>query len=144
MAQGPPGRTQLNISWVYAGDPLRELGSECGIEFDEEKTAVIDHHNYDVSDLGQVIRPVTLQVSGPYGRAQPRNYKEVGRDPGSEAPLPDPVLPCALAAHAHRGRHREPAEGPNHRWEVISEPYSLSRCWVSERGETNRKLGEER
>uniref|UniRef100_A0A8C6H4L8 Dolichyl-diphosphooligosaccharide--protein glycosyltransferase 48 kDa subunit n=1 Tax=Mus spicilegus TaxID=10103 RepID=A0A8C6H4L8_MUSSI len=35
------------------GDPLRELGSECGIEFDEEKTAVIDHHNYDVSDLGQ-------------------------------------------------------------------------------------------
>eukprot|EP00061_Rhincodon_typus_P019049 g48488.t1 len=35
------------------GDPLRELGSECGIEFDEEKTAVIDHHNYDVSDPGQ-------------------------------------------------------------------------------------------
>lgn len=36
------------------GDPLRELGSECGIEFDEEKTAVIDHHNYDVSDPGDV------------------------------------------------------------------------------------------
>ncbi|CAJ0965478.1 unnamed protein product, partial [Ranitomeya imitator] len=35
------------------GDPLRELGSECGIEFDEEKTSVIDHHNYDVSDPGQ-------------------------------------------------------------------------------------------
>ncbi|NWJ03028.1 OST48 glycosyltransferase, partial [Crypturellus undulatus] len=35
------------------GDPLRELGSECGIEFDEEKTAVIDHHNYDISDPGQ-------------------------------------------------------------------------------------------
>ncbi|XP_007905421.1 dolichyl-diphosphooligosaccharide--protein glycosyltransferase 48 kDa subunit [Callorhinchus milii] len=34
------------------GDPLRELGSECGIEFDEEKTAVIDHHNYDISDPG--------------------------------------------------------------------------------------------
>uniref|UniRef100_A0A8C8ATI9 Dolichyl-diphosphooligosaccharide--protein glycosyltransferase 48 kDa subunit n=1 Tax=Otus sunia TaxID=257818 RepID=A0A8C8ATI9_9STRI len=36
------------------GDPLRELGSECGIEFDEERTAVIDHHNYDISDPGQV------------------------------------------------------------------------------------------
>lgn len=36
------------------GDPLRELGSECGIEFDEEKTAVIDHHNYDGSDPGEV------------------------------------------------------------------------------------------
>ncbi|KAF6721871.1 Dolichyl-diphosphooligosaccharide--protein glycosyltransferase 48 kDa subunit [Oryzias melastigma] len=35
------------------GDPLRELGSECGIEFDEERTAVIDHHNYDVSDPGE-------------------------------------------------------------------------------------------
>ncbi|XP_055515130.1 dolichyl-diphosphooligosaccharide--protein glycosyltransferase 48 kDa subunit [Leucoraja erinacea] len=35
------------------GDPLRELGSECGIEFDEEKTLVIDHHNYDISDPGQ-------------------------------------------------------------------------------------------
>lgn len=38
------------------GDPLRELGSECGIEFDEEKTAVIDHHNYDVSDPGEVTK----------------------------------------------------------------------------------------
>ncbi|TNN27142.1 Dolichyl-diphosphooligosaccharide--protein glycosyltransferase subunit [Liparis tanakae] len=38
------------------GDPLRELGSECGIEFDEEKTSVIDHHNYDVSDAGEVSR----------------------------------------------------------------------------------------
>lgn len=36
------------------GDPIRELGSECGVEFDEEKTAVIDHHNYDVSDPGEV------------------------------------------------------------------------------------------
>lgn len=39
---------------ICTGDPLRELGSECGIEFDEEKTAVIDHHNYDVSDPGEV------------------------------------------------------------------------------------------
>ena len=37
------------------GAPLRELGSECGIEFDEEKTAVIDHHNFDSSDDGQVL-----------------------------------------------------------------------------------------
>ncbi|XP_077424739.1 dolichyl-diphosphooligosaccharide--protein glycosyltransferase 48 kDa subunit [Vanacampus margaritifer] len=43
------------------GDPLRELGSECGIEFDEERTAVIDHHNYDKSDPGEH----TLIVAGP-------------------------------------------------------------------------------
>ncbi|GCB61738.1 hypothetical protein scyTo_0012966 [Scyliorhinus torazame] len=34
-------------------EPLRELGSECGIEFVEEKTSVIDHHNCDISDPGQ-------------------------------------------------------------------------------------------
>lgn len=67
---GPSVRAQLGISWACAGDPLRELGSECGIEFDEERTAVIDHHNYDVSDPGQVMRPVTFRVSGVYGKAR--------------------------------------------------------------------------
>lgn len=63
MAQGPSFRAQSGVGRVCAGDPLRELGSECGIEFDEEKTAVIDHHNYDVSDLGQV----TSSASTPGG-----------------------------------------------------------------------------
>ena len=40
--------------WLIAGDPLRELATECGVEFDEEKTAVIDHLNYDVADQGKV------------------------------------------------------------------------------------------
>jgi oligosaccharyltransferase complex subunit beta len=36
------------------GDALRELASECGFEFDEDKTAVIDHLNYDViNDQGK-------------------------------------------------------------------------------------------
>lgn len=39
---------------VILGSPIRELGSDCGIEFDEEKTAVIDHHNFDSSDNGAV------------------------------------------------------------------------------------------
>jgi len=34
------------------GDPIRELSTECGVEFDEERTAVIDHHSFDVSDFG--------------------------------------------------------------------------------------------
>ncbi len=36
------------------GEPIRELASECGVEFDEEGTAIIDHLNYDVSDTGKV------------------------------------------------------------------------------------------
>ena len=46
-------RLQCNIIF-YAGEPIRELASECGVEFDEEGTAVIDHLNYDVSDTGKV------------------------------------------------------------------------------------------
>lgn len=46
---------KINVFFsCHTGEPLRELGSECGIEFDEEKTGVIDHHNYDVSDPGEV------------------------------------------------------------------------------------------
>lgn len=35
-----------------SGEALRELATECGFEVDEEGAAVIDHLNYDVSDLG--------------------------------------------------------------------------------------------
>ena len=37
------------------GEPITELASECGVEFDEENTFVIDHLNYDVTDDGKVI-----------------------------------------------------------------------------------------
>ena len=34
------------------GDVLRDIGSEVGLELDEEGTAAIDHVNYDVKDAG--------------------------------------------------------------------------------------------
>merc|ERR1712183_23440 len=34
------------------GEPMREFAAECGVEYDEERTAVIDHHNADISDKG--------------------------------------------------------------------------------------------
>jgi hypothetical protein len=42
----------ININ--VTGDPIRDLASECGVEYDEEKTAVIDHFNFDVTDTGKV------------------------------------------------------------------------------------------
>lgn len=51
--------------WVFrfnTGDPIRELATECGVEFDYEKTAVIDHLNYDIKDQGKVIKPNYLKV----------------------------------------------------------------------------------
>ncbi len=38
----------------YVGDPIRDLASECGVDYDEEKTAVIDHFNFDATDTGKV------------------------------------------------------------------------------------------
>lgn len=55
------------------GDPIRELGSECGVEFDEEKTAVIDHINHDISDLDQVTHSYLLYISCACSNNKSRN-----------------------------------------------------------------------
>lgn len=44
----------ISVRIPCSGEPIRELGTECGVEFDEEGTQVIDHLNYDVSDDGLV------------------------------------------------------------------------------------------
>ncbi|TRZ02466.1 hypothetical protein DNTS_030291 [Danionella cerebrum] len=70
------------------GDPLRELGSECGIEFDEEKTAVIDHHNYDhtliVADPENLLKAPTI-VGKPSDK--PVLFKGVGMVADPDNPL---------------------------------------------------------
>ncbi|BHF81177.1 hypothetical protein SprV_0702430700 [Sparganum proliferum] len=35
------------------GEAIKDFGSDCGVEFDDEKTTVIDHMNYDVMDEGK-------------------------------------------------------------------------------------------
>ena len=42
------------INKIFLGDAIREFAGECGIEFADDKNAVIDHLNYDVNDDGQV------------------------------------------------------------------------------------------
>ncbi len=42
------------------GDAIREFAGECGIEFADDKSAVIDHLNYDVNDDGQVKKKEVL------------------------------------------------------------------------------------
>ncbi|XP_076817367.1 dolichyl-diphosphooligosaccharide--protein glycosyltransferase 48 kDa subunit-like [Clavelina lepadiformis] len=75
------------------GDPIRELGAECGVEFDEEQTIVIDHHNFDVSDRGShtklVIEPKNLIKSeNIVGKpTKPILYKGVGMVLDNENPL---------------------------------------------------------
>jgi len=55
-------------------DSVRELALECGVEFDEQQTAVIDHFNYDSKDDGKhtlilakqaVVAPVIFDTTNP-------------------------------------------------------------------------------
>jgi len=44
------GRNALIAVNRNVSEPLRSVANECGIDFDEEETAVVDHVNFDVSD----------------------------------------------------------------------------------------------
>jgi len=44
------GRDVLIAGSPQLSDPIREIASECGVDFAEEKTYVIDHLNFDVND----------------------------------------------------------------------------------------------
>ena len=52
---------------------MRELATECGVEFDEEKSAVIDHLNYDVADDGKVRIRVTFIQTTALSKTVPTN-----------------------------------------------------------------------
>uniref|UniRef100_A0A1A7W7A1 Dolichyl-diphosphooligosaccharide--protein glycosyltransferase 48 kDa subunit n=1 Tax=Iconisemion striatum TaxID=60296 RepID=A0A1A7W7A1_9TELE len=90
------------------GDPLRELGSECGIEFDEEKTAVIDHHNYDLSDPGEhtliVADPENL-LKAPTIVGKPTNkpvlFKGVGMVADPDNPLVLDILTGSSTSYSY-------------------------------------------
>nr|CAH8823846.1 unnamed protein product [Trichobilharzia regenti] len=46
------GGNLVVVAGPNVGESIRELGSQCGVEFDEENTFVIDHFNYDKRDNG--------------------------------------------------------------------------------------------
>jgi len=90
------------------GGPIRELGSDCGIEFDEEKTSVIDHHNFDSSDEGShttilsdgkniiksdVIVPSKIQA--------PIMFKGVGMTADNDNPLVLEILTASSTAYSY-------------------------------------------
>jgi len=89
------------------GDALRDLGNECGVEFDEEKTAVIDHLNYDVSDPGKH----TLIVADPQNLISANNmvgnkninpllFRGVGMTADPDNPLILDVLHASWTAYS--------------------------------------------
>ncbi|XP_060563717.1 dolichyl-diphosphooligosaccharide--protein glycosyltransferase 48 kDa subunit-like [Ruditapes philippinarum] len=91
------------------GDPLRELATECGLEFDDEKTAVIDHLNFDVSDEGKhttIVADADYLLDAPIivGKksASPYIYRGVGMVADPENPLVLPLLHASSSAYSYQ------------------------------------------
>ncbi|XP_071945509.1 dolichyl-diphosphooligosaccharide--protein glycosyltransferase 48 kDa subunit-like [Antedon mediterranea] len=90
------------------GEPIREIGSNCGVEFDEENTAVIDHLNFDVKDEGMH----TLIVADPANiidskiivgdrKLNPILFKGVGMTADPENPLVMDILHGTSSSYSH-------------------------------------------
>lgn len=92
------------------GEAIRELASECGLEFDEEHSAVIDHHQFDARDAGShtllVAAPRQLLpapvVVGAARTGAPLLYRGIGMTAAPDNALVLPVLVAAGTAYASR------------------------------------------
>ena len=91
-----------------SGDILREIGSECGFEADEEGTSVIDHHNFDAKDEGRhtliVADPAnlikSLHIVGERA-VDPILYRGGGLIADRENPLVLEILTASSTAYSH-------------------------------------------
>ncbi|XP_002124569.2 dolichyl-diphosphooligosaccharide--protein glycosyltransferase 48 kDa subunit [Ciona intestinalis] len=89
------------------GDPIRELASECGVEFDEERTKVIDHHNFDESDRGShtklVVDPNNLIKSeNIVGKPKsPILFNGIGMVLDQENPLVLPIMKGSATCYSY-------------------------------------------
>ncbi|CAG2227728.1 dolichyl-diphosphooligosaccharide--protein glycosyltransferase 48 kDa subunit-like [Mytilus galloprovincialis] len=101
------GGNVLVAASSQVGDTIRELATECGVELDEEKTAVIDHLNYDMADQGKhtliVAEPKNLldapmvvgsKISSPF------LFRGVGMVADQENPLVMNVLHASSTAYS--------------------------------------------
>ncbi|VEL37512.1 unnamed protein product [Protopolystoma xenopodis] len=90
------------------GEAIRELGSECGVEFDEDKTYVIDHLNYDKKDDGKhtlvVVPPdnlANLPIITGTNHSKPFLYRGVGLSVDVENPLLTDILHGSLTSYSY-------------------------------------------
>ncbi|KAB7507049.1 Dolichyl-diphosphooligosaccharide--protein glycosyltransferase subunit [Armadillidium nasatum] len=89
-------------------DLIRELGTEVGVEMDEEGAMVIDHLNYDVHDKGQhslIAAPNSGLINSAEMVGKPNGspllYRGTGLITDPDNPLVLPVLKAASSAYCH-------------------------------------------
>jgi len=103
------GGNVLVAASANVGSPIRELASDCGIEIDEEKTYVIDHHNFDTTDDGTHTTIITdaakstvkSKVMFPSAVDGPILFKGVGMTADSDNPLVLEILTASSTAYSY-------------------------------------------
>jgi len=87
------------------GDPIKEIAAEVGIEIDDEGTSVIDHMNYDVSDVGDhdlIVADSFISTSVIVGESpKPVLFKGVGMAADSDNLLVIDILRASPTAYSH-------------------------------------------
>lgn len=88
-------------------DPIRDIATECNIEFDDQETNVIDHLHYDASDNGDhtllavTNYPSEISIVFPYEIKAPVLFRGVGQDIEEDSPLLFSLLSGYSTTYSH-------------------------------------------
>jgi len=103
------GHNVLAVGGSEMGKMLRDISSDCNVEFDEEETFVIDHFNFDVSDADGkhtilVVDPSNIVVAPIIFEKKieaPILFQGVGQDIEEDSALLFSVLSASSTAYSH-------------------------------------------
>jgi oligosaccharyltransferase complex subunit beta len=109
------GRNVLVVGGTEIGKPLRDIASDCNVEFDEEGTFVIDHFNFERQDDGQhtllAVDPANVVASSIIFEQPidaPILFKGIGQDIEEDSALLFSVLHGSSSSYSHNPE--EPVE----------------------------------
>jgi len=106
------GHNVLVAGGPNVSEPTRELANECGVDFDEDQSLVIDHASYDVSDANG---PHTLIVTSNWvqssvllgkGPSGPILFRGIGHAAAEGSRLLTKVLTGNPTTYSHNPRQR--------------------------------------
>lgn len=102
------GRNALIVGDENVTEPLRDIVNECGIDFDEEETQVIDHMSYDRSSQNEYHTRIAVENpavdSAIYlgkGLSAPILFRGIGHATGKESRLITPILTGSQTTYSH-------------------------------------------
>lgn len=103
------GRNVIIAADSDLGDFVREIASDCNVEFDEENTNVIDHLNYDTADYSgdHTLLVADSLADAPYiykNINAPILFRGIGQDIEEDSELLHSVLSASSSSYSHSSK----------------------------------------